>query len=187
MKLFAFFTLLFILCTPCAAQNSRHIVGAGVSYGWELFPQSYFYRTTVICAQYRYQACLWNWGALEVSGQLQVNPTHYATDYTRAEFERSVEVGFLVGVNFKVNIYKDYISAGIGGFIGPIYTPHLPVRQGGVLNFSDNLAVEINVKLYKGLFVQASGGFRHLSNAGFYSPNYGINTPWLGFGIFYKI
>lgn len=188
---FLFYTALMVCAifgsSAVMAQSGRHSVGVNVAYGWELFPQSYHYRTTMIEGQYRYSACHWSWGALEVVAQLHINPTHYATDYPMVDFERSVEVGVTAGLNLKINIVKDYFTVNILGFIGPLYTPHLPARQGGWLNFSDNLAVALNVKLYQNLHLDIRGGFRHLSNAGLFTPNYGINTPFIGFGLFYKI
>lgn len=184
-KIFIVVFILYVVQASC--QISRHSVGFNTGYSQELFPDSYFYRITMFQGEYRYAACDWRWGGLDVVAQLQVNPTHYGTDYRMVEFLRSIEVGVTAGVSLRVNIVGDYFTASVMGFLGPLYTPHLPARQGGALNFSDNLAIALDVKLYRRLYLDLRGGFRHLSNAGLFNPNYGINSPWVGFGLFYKI
>lgn len=182
-----FIVALILYAVQVSCQTSRHSAGFNMGYSQELFPDSYFYRSVMLQGEYRYAACNWRWGGLDVVAQLQINPTRYGTDYRMVEFSKSIEVGITAGASLHVNIVGDYFIGSVMGFLGPLYTPHLPARQGGALNFSDNLAIALGIKLYHSLYLDLRGGFRHLSNAGLFDPNYGINSPWVGFGLFYKI
>lgn len=172
--------------TVCTASEPRHSVKLNTSYMIELYPEKYYYRACDLSAEYGYSFLQTRWCSLEAVGAIHYATTRYATQYPPTNYARGYEMGFTAGMNWNIKIVGDYFSANIMGFIGPLYTPSLPARQGGKLNFSDNLAAGFSVKLCKYLYADVRGGFRHMSNAGLSSPNHGINTPWFGFGFLSK-
>lgn len=180
------FTLILTGIVFSSGAQKRHSVGLNSAYMVELYPQSYFYRVRDIAIEYKYEFFRNRWCGIQATGQLHYTPIHFSSSPSLTEFGTGYELGFTVGLNWNINIFKDYLSFNAGGFIGPMYTPVMPARQGGWLNFSDNLHAGFSVKLYKFLYLDIRARFRHLSNAGFFKPNHGVNTYGGGIGLFGK-
>lgn len=169
-------------------QSSRHQVGVSSSYLVELFPDKYYYRACTFQTGYRYVFGAGRWCEFQVVGQLSAARTRYsATAFPTEDYPTGMELGVQAGVLWNIYLYKEYVSVYAGGFIGPVYTPNMPARQGGVINFSDNLCAGVRVRLTPYLFAEVQGVFRHLSNAGLAWPNYGINSYGGGVGLFYRL
>lgn len=168
--------------------QARHSVALASTYLREIYPDRYYYRGYDIQATYRYSFGRQKWCDFHFTASLQATSTRYsAIAFPTDDYRDGYELGITVGLLWEVFLYKDYFSVYAGGFIGPMYTPLMPARQGGDINFSDNLCAGLNVKLYKALSLDLRAGYRHMSNAGFSSPNYGLNNYWFGLGLIYRI
>lgn len=185
--------LLFVSAAPYAfaeqkSSKQRHSVALASSYLREIYPDRYYYRGVDLQATYRYSFARQLWCDFHLTGSLQATRTRYsAVAFPTDDYRDGYEVGFTVGLLWEVFLYKDYLSFYAGGFIGPMYTPLMPARQGGDVNFSDNLCAGLNVKLVEMLSLDLRAGYRHMSNAGFANPNYGLNNYWFGVGLICRI
>lgn len=180
-------TLILLAHSARAATPPRHSAGVTVSGLYELFSHAYLYRGIGVEATYRYAFVQNRWCEVLVTGTLHYTATRYsATSFPTDDYRDGLEVGLTVGVLWDIALVKDYFSVYLGGFIGPMYTPQMPARQGGTLNFSDNICVGFHIKLHKALNLNLRYTFRHMSNAGFAKPNHGLNDHCLGVGLFYK-
>lgn len=186
-----FFTLFFaIIALSSHAKDStlvsRHKLGLNFGAMQSNYPEKYIYDATYFQVQYNYTFARVGHFDFEVIVSPQYNTTYYSTDYTRTAFERSYELGFTAGINVRFNMWKERLFVSAMGIIGPMYTPHMPARQGTPLNFSDNLAVAIGAKFWKRYILDLRMGYRHMSNAGFNPPNYGLNSHWVTIGVYYE-
>lgn len=187
MRRFILITTLFFSTLFAFGTSPRHSLGATVSYLSELFPHAYYYRGVGVEATYRYAFVQSRWCELQAIGSLHYTSTHYsAVAFPTDDYRRGYETGITVGLQWNIALYKDFFRAYLGASIGPMYTPTLPARQGGTLNFSDNICLGLHIKLYGGLNLDLRYNYRHLSNAGFSSPNYGLNNHCPSIGLFYK-
>lgn len=187
---FRWIGLLWCIGSVCGAygQRTAHEVGVSGSYLVELYPERYYYRVTTFQAGYRYVFGRGSWCDFHVVGQLSAAQTHYsATAFPTDDYPIGTEVGVQGGVLWNIYLYKEVVSLYAGGFIGPVYTPHMPARQGGKINWSDNLCAGLRVRITPHVYVEAQAIFRHLSNAGLARPNHGINTYGGGVGLFCRL
>lgn len=181
----------FLVLLTVAALHSNaqsHYIAIEGSWLKELFSDRYFYRACDTKITYRYEFGDVGWCNFVALGSVNFCKTRYsATAFPTNDYREGFEVGFTGGVLWNIYLYEDYLTYYLGGFIGPQYTPDMPARQGGWLNFSDNLCSGFKVKIAPSLYGDVRFVFRHLSNAGFFRPNYGINSFGFGFGLAYQI
>lgn len=72
-----------------------------------------------------------------------------------------------------------YVEGGFGG----LWTDLTRVSIGGRFEFSNQIGVGARFQLGEGYELTLGYRFRHISNAGLRSPNHGINTSFLIFGL----
>lgn len=182
-----FFILIAALTATCCKAQSHNIALEG-SWLKELYPDRYFYRVCDTKITYLYEFGDSEWCNFSALGSLNFGKTRFsATAFPTDDYPDGMEVGFTAGMLWNINIYDDYLKFYMGGFIGPQYTPDMPARQGGWLNFSDNLCSGLNIKLSNSVYADLRFVYRHLSNAGFFDPNYGINSVGFGVGLAYRL
>ncbi|MEG0655923.1 MAG: acyloxyacyl hydrolase, partial [Mucinivorans sp.] len=167
-------------------RAARHKIGFNAGGLKSNYPLRYYYDMTFFQAQWNYTYARLGHFEFESMAVLQYGATYYnATLYPFEGYKRGMELGFMAGLNFRFNFWKERLFVSFMGIIGPMYTPHMPSRQGTPLNFSDNLAVSIGGRVAGHYMIDLRLGYRHLSNAGINPPNYGINSHWISGGIYY--
>lgn len=185
-----FLTLLVILCNDARAeqttQRPRHTIGVNGGYGRPTLPERYTYNATFMQIQYSYAFKRVRSWDFEVVVMPQYNLTQLTLDKEMTRRGTGYEVGFTAGVTFRTNLWDDRLNFYFMAFLGPMYIPECPARQSSGLNFSDNLAVGVGVKLFGNLYLDLRPGFRHVSNASIKLPNAGLNMWWMTAGIHYR-
>jgi len=169
--------------------NSRHKIGFNIGIGkndgldfaninidrdYELYLFQFQYNRTIIGRKL--------WG-IEILGQPQFNVASFKANETSTTTVNSIEFGINVGLLFRLNLFKDYLSVYSLIGSGPHFISSTPDRQANGFIFSDNFFMGINLRVSDNLFLDLRSGKRHASNLNFNSPNGGINTFLINFGI----
>ena len=122
------------------------------------------------------------WG-VEALGQPQLNFTSFKSNENSTRSSNSFEFGVNVALLLRLNLFEDYFS--LYGLIGsgPHFIAKTPDRQANGFIFSDNFFMGADLRVSDNLLLDIRAGKRHASNLSFKSPNGGINTFIIHFGI----
>lgn len=100
-------------------------------------------------------------------------------------FKKSYEFGVNLGLQYFFPLSKkNGLAASIG--VGPHYLSLETTMQAKGFIFSDNFELSYYQKIGEQWGVSIKPRFRHISNAGFLSPNLGIDNFFVFVGIFWK-
>jgi hypothetical protein len=166
-------------------NNTRQKLGFITGYGNQKgLNVLYDYDVVFFQVQYYYSLLKKKSWALEVLLQPQYNATKYQNNFYGEEKLKGHEFGLNMGFLARKNIVKDFLSSYLLISAGPHYVSGTPERQAAGFIFSDNFFAGISVRVYKSIYVDIRGGFRHISNAGFKNPNKGVNSLIINEGVF---
>lgn len=166
-------------------NNPRHKWGFITGYGnQKKLEVSYTYEVVFFQFQYYYSLLKKKAWSLEVLLQPQYNVTKYKNGFLGEEKKKGHEFGLNIGFLARKNIVKDLLNSYILISAGPHYVSGTPERQTAGFIFSDNLFAGISVRVFKSVYLDIRGGFRHISNAGIKNPNKGVNNLIINEGFF---
>ncbi|HVE60854.1 MAG TPA: acyloxyacyl hydrolase, partial [Chitinophagaceae bacterium] len=169
-------------------DKARHKLGFITGYGNEkAFNVMYTYEVIFFQFQYYYSLLEKKGWGVELLLQPQYNITKYKNGFSGEEKMNGHEFGLNMGFLVRKNIVKGIFSSYVIISAGPHYISGAPERQADGFIFSDNFLAGISVKVFKSVYIDVRGGFRHLSNAGFENPNKGINSLILNTGLFLQL
>lgn len=163
------------------ANERLNEVAIGYSVIHEKLPEGYNYTPLFVTARFPiYNFSTKKKGNFKVFAEpqfvLNSSPRSFPTT-----FEFGVNVGFQYYLPFSKN---SAFSAAISA--GPHYLSLETAMQAKGFIFSDNFEIGYYQKLGAQLGVSIKSRFRHISNAGFQSPNIGIDNLFLMVGVFWN-
>lgn len=167
-------------------KQGDHRAGFLVSFGGQsLLDVAYQYYTTAIGGEYQY--ALFNKGKWGLHGMAQ--PHVVFTRFNVNDNEPADERGFESGINLGL-IMERHIEGRSGSFYAGVSTgPHFLLkdthRQTAGPIFSSSLFFGYTHQFTRHMVLDIRPGYRHISNAGIYIPNGGINNSTLSAGLFY--
>lgn len=165
--------------------GTRHKLGFMSGYGDQSFLDvSYTYEVIFLQMQYYYSFHRRRTWGLELLFQPQYNTTNYAHVDGYSSLTPGYEFGLNGGVLIRKNWFDDFLSLYFLLSAGPHYVSGTPERQESGFVFSDNIMGGVNLRFFKGSYLDVRYGYRHLSNANLKKPNLGINNMALNLGIF---
>ncbi len=168
------------------------MTGNGIQYIGQLFDNdshalalksNYYYKVTFYQLQYYFPVSKKKNSGIDILAQPQYNSVIYKMYDDATNYLVGHEIGLNIGLVFRKNSSNDRLSFYLLISSGPHYTSGTPHRQSSGFLFSDNVDVGVNLKLYKGLYVDIRPGFRHISNAKIKFPNAGLNNLVLTEGL----
>jgi hypothetical protein len=167
-------------------QRGDHWAGFLVATGGQsLLDVRYTYLTTTLAGEYQYILLKkGNWG---VHGLAQ--PHIVFTRFNVNDNDPVDQRGFECGLNMGL-IIERHVEGRRGAFFAGVSSgPHFLLkethRQTSGPIFSSALFFGFAFQLTRHLVVDIRPGYRHISNAGIYIPNGGINNSTLSTGLFY--
>jgi hypothetical protein len=177
--------LLILLCICHFSKAQEHSeVGLMVGYADQTFVNvAYNYQVFFIQAQFFRTLLEQKNYELEFVVQPQYNRSYINTEAGR---NNGYEFGLNLGLSMMYKLADSKWSFYIMGSIGPHVISIAPSRQMPGFLFSDNLFLGILFKVNEQFRLELRPGFRHVSNAGLFSPNGGINTSVVNIGFRYR-
>lgn len=169
---------LFILAQNKHKTNIRAspfgVVNVGYSIINEILPEGYYYTPQTLLGAID----IWKRKKFSLYSELQL-----VQAYDNFNLETDYEFGLNLGFMFSQPLFKNLLlSAGIGS--GPHYVTVDTDRQARGFIFSDNVELGLSYELRKfSTIFNMRFRFRHISNAGFKSPNGGIDNLFLVLGV----
>lgn len=187
-----FFCLLLISSELAVAQRrflrkpGDHRAGMMVGFGGQsLLDVKYQYSTFMMAGEYQYALMAkGNWG-LHAFVQPHGVFTRYNVNDVDLVDHRGVEFGANMGLQFERHFGQRGPALYLGASSGPHFLAKGTHRQASGPIFSSALFFGGTFRVRKHIVVDLRPGFRHLSNAGIYLPNGGINNSTLTTGVFY--
>ncbi len=177
------FTLLFFLLFLVLNINAQEQLFKGSTWSFgrsiihEQMPEDYYYQPISILGNFPVH----EFGKLGIYGEYQ-----YA-QATNINNQFDFEFGLNMGLRYPISLNATtHLLAIVGA--GPHYVTIQTRHQASGFIFSDNF--ELNLRHYAkdlGTTLQLSARFRHISNAGFKSPNRGIDNFFLLFGVEHRL
>jgi hypothetical protein len=165
--------------------RARHKLGFITGYGNEKkFDVMYTYEILFFQFQYYYSLLKKKGWGVEVLLQPQYNITKYKNGFLDEEKKKGHEFGLNMGFLIRKNVVQEFLSSYLIISAGPHYVSGIPERQADGFIFSDNFFAGVSIKVFKSVYLDIRGGFRHISNAGFEKPNKGINSLIINGGFF---
>lgn len=163
-------------------HRAGFIAGIG---GQSLLDVRYRYLTTTIAGEYQYN--LLKGGPWGVHGMVQ--PHVVFTRFNINDGEPVDQRGLEFGVNLGLILERHLRSGGGALYAGVSSGPHFLLkdthRQGSGPIFSSALFFGYAHRISQHMVVDIRPGYRHISNAGIYIPNGGINNSTLSVGLSY--
>ncbi len=117
-----------------------------------------------------------------------IRPTEPEFLALRKEFTKKKNLTeYILSTNLLLRrkIYKSHSIYVLIGF-GPMYISKRTERLAKGFAFSENISIGISTNIYKNVFFDIRGGYRHLSNAELQQPNSGINIATIEIGFNFK-
>lgn len=177
--LFSF--LLCLLSTFVNGQNQQKEIAIGYSIIHEKLPEGYNYTPLFVTARFpihQFIAKRKSFFTAFVEPQFVLNKPQNPFPTT---FEFGVNLGFQYRLLFT---NKSSFVASIG--VGPHYLSLETSIQAKGFIFSDNIEIGYYRQLSEQIGISIKPRFRHISNAGFLSPNIGIDNLFLMLGFTWK-
>jgi len=177
--LFSFF--LSLLPILLSGQNKQKEIAIGYSIIHEKLPEGYNYTPLFITARFpihQFRTKKKNSFSVFLEPQFVLNQP---TNPFPTTFEFGVNLGFLYTIPLTS---KSSLAASISA--GPHYLSLETSIQAKGFIFSDNIEIGYYQQIGKQIGISVKPRFRHISNAGFLSPNIGIDNLFLMLGITWK-
>ncbi|WP_367754645.1 acyloxyacyl hydrolase [Flavobacterium sp. WC2430] len=198
-----FSLLVFFLIHASFAQKNKNDLLVGFSYGFghELKNKNYtfenkFYKAHVgyIVKQLKQFRCeLILEPEINLASHRLINPFFITTDdpdyLMKIEYYSKTNRINQYILNFGVNLRKPISNAFsffVLGSVGPLISDVETERLAKGFALSNTLAIGFDLEI-NSFTIEIKPSFRHVSNAGLSSPNFGFNTQNFEFGIFYKL
>jgi hypothetical protein len=169
-----------------ARHQGDHRTGFLLSFGGQsLLDVRYRYLTTAMAGEYQYT--LLTKGSWGIHGMIQ--PHLVFTRFNVNDNEPADQRGFEFGTNLGMIIERHVegrrgaLYAGVSS--GPHFLQKETHRQTSGPIFSSALFLGYTYRFTRHMVFDIRPGYRHISNAGIYIPNGGINNSTLTAGIFY--
>ena len=163
-----------------------HRAGFLASFGGQsLLDVSYRYLTTALAGEYQYTLFTkGNWG---VHGMAQ--PHIVFTRFNVNDGEPLDQRGLEFGANLGLIMERHFVGSRGAFYAGVSSGPHFlqkeTHRQTSGPIFSSALFLGYAHQITRHMVIDIRPGYRHISNAGIYIPNGGINNSTLSMGLFY--
>jgi hypothetical protein len=167
-------------------QRGDHRVGGMVGFGGQaLLDVSYRYLTTLFAAEYQHSLYVKRGWGIHALAQ----PHFVMTLFNVNDQDPVDQWGREFGINLGLVVERhlgDGRAAIYGGVSsGPHFLEKETHRQTSGPIFSSALFFGCTFRVSRHIVLDLRPGFRHISNAGIYIPNGGINNSTLNTGIFY--
>ncbi len=182
----------YSLIFNCQKNKIGFITGNGIQYLGQLLGNNshaiairngYFYQVRFYQLQFYHTLSRKKNSGFDLIVQPQYNTTKYKMFDDDDLFLYGHELGLNIGGLFRKNTSGNRFSYYVLLSSGPHYVSGTPHRQTSGFIFSNNLALGLNLKLYRNLYADVRSGLRHISNAGFKLPNAGVNDITLNEGV----
>jgi hypothetical protein len=163
-----------------------HRAGFLVSLGGQsLLDVRYRYLTTALAGEYQYT--LFTKGSWGVHGMVQ--PHIVFTRFNVNDGEPLDQRGFEFGTNLGLILERNFTARGGALYAGVSSGPHFlqkeTHRQTSGPIFSSALFIGYAHQITRHMVIDIRPGYRHISNAGIYIPNGGINNSTMTMGLYY--
>ena len=184
-KVLLFISFIYFILSPISlyAQDNfkqnkiRHKIGFMIGKGDQrMLSVAYDYKIKVYQLEFYYSILKKSRWELEILIQPQYNFSKYNYPENISDERIGNEIGLNASLLFRKKIINSIMNIYTGIGSGPLYTSGIPTHQASGFLFSNILYVGINIKLFKSLYLNIKSEFRHMSNAGFTTPNGGINN-----------
>lgn len=186
----SFLVLVFIGVSGWAQENLPRARMLGLLYGYggeniniAHLEHPYIYEVHLL--QLQWSQKLLSKGNFDVDVILtpQINRSRFRHQPTDLVEYHGTEFGVTAGIAPKLFFIQRNLGLVLLLSSGPVYLSAGPDRQAKGVNFSSNAQIGLQIKISKGLYIQANTGFRHLSNANLSEPNGGLNSVLVTGGI----
>lgn len=186
------FNLMFLFAQTTDHTCQKHKIGYLVSFGdqklsFVSLALPYSYKVMFFEIDYCNNLSADKTWELDLIFQPQFNITEYKPDNDQEKYTSGYEYGLNVGLCTRFKLIPDLFNIYTILSIGPNYVSGVPNRQRSGFLFANNIIAGINFQLSDHWYFDLRIGFRHLSNAGFNSPNRGINNLIISGGVLFDL
>ncbi len=158
----------------------------GQSSGW-ILKKEYDYQVKLYQLHYYHLLKSGSNWTFEWLTQAQVNSSRFKRAALSTEYSSGYECGLNLGLLLRTYLGSSRLSAYLLGSIGPHYISAAPAHQARGFIFSDNVFMGLEYRIGHNTFLNARGGYRHISNAGLKNPNLGVDNVLFGVGIIWGL
>lgn len=183
--------VMFFYTASASAQESpkfhdRNRLGVVTSFGGQaLLDLEYRYLVSSIQVEYEHAIKKYRSWILHALVQTQYNITRFNYDDGGPVKLKGYEFGLNLGINMEKTFNDGKMGIYMGVGTGPHFISDGTHRQADGILFCNNIYAGFKCKLNGHLELDIRPGFRHISNAGLWEPNGGINNSMLGIGLFH--